>query len=77
MRGAIVPIAMLLTAANNPPIPNASDILAILRGSWIEPLPGGDMRLSPLIADIGHDATPAEKLKCHETAAIHWVCGRA
>ena len=31
------------------------------------------MRLSPLIADIGHDATPAENAKCRETAAIYWV----
>jgi hypothetical protein len=60
-------------AHNDPPIPHAGDILAILRGSWIESLPGGDMRLSPLIADIGYDATPAEIMKCRETAAVHWL----
>jgi hypothetical protein len=58
--------ALVLKLAHiDPPIPHAGDILAILRGSWIEPLPGGDMRLSPLIADIGNDATLAEKMKCH------------
>jgi hypothetical protein len=66
--------ALALKLANkDPPIPHAGDILAILRGSWIEPLPGGDMRLSPLIADIGRDATFNEKMSCHETATIHWL----
>lgn len=66
--------ALVLKLAHiDPSIPHAGDILAILRGSWIEPLTGGGMRLSPLIADIGDDATAAEKMKCHETAAIYWV----
>ena len=64
---------VLKLAHDDPSIPHAGDILAILRGSWIEPLPGGDIRLSPLIADIGDDATQAEKMKCQETTAIYWV----
>ena len=56
-----------------PPIPNAGDALAILRGSWIEPLPGGDIRLSPLIADIGNDVLAEEVMACRGTAAVHWL----
>ena len=66
--------ALVFKLANNdPPIRHAGDILAVVRGSWIEPLPDGEMRLSPLISDIGHDATSAEKMSCQQTAAIHWL----
>ena len=60
-----------------PPIPNAGDALAILRGSWIEPLPGGDIRLSPLIADIGHDVPPEEIVAYRSTAcrSLAWRWG--
>jgi hypothetical protein len=66
---------VLKLAHNEPSISNAGDALAILRGSWIELLPSGDMRLSPLIADIGGDCPPSEIMKCRETAAIHWLGG--
>ena len=54
-------------------IPNATDALAILRGSWIHPLPDGHMRLSPFIADIGHDVPTKEIMACRSTAADHWL----
>jgi hypothetical protein len=66
--------ALLIKLAHaDPPISNATDALAILRGSWIESLPDGEMRLSPLIADIGHDVPTEEIMACRSTAADHWL----
>lgn len=56
-----------------PQIANASDALAILRGSWIEVIPGNDLRLSPLIGDIGIDLGADEIARCRWTAAEHWL----
>ena len=46
---------VLALARDDPSIANAGDALVTLRGSWIEIMPGGDLRLSPLIADIASD----------------------
>lgn len=60
-------------AQGQPPIPNAGDALAILRGSWIEVIPRNDLRLSPLIADIGQDVLEQERLQWRQIAAEHWL----
>jgi hypothetical protein len=54
-------------------IPNAGDVLALLRGSWIEVMPANDLRLSPLIADISSDVAEEELIQCRRTAAEHWL----
>ena len=67
---------ILRLARNEPVIPNAGDALAILRGSWIEIIPGGDLRLSPLIADIGKDVPEQDVLQQRQTAAEYWLSNR-
>jgi hypothetical protein len=64
---------MLKLAHLDPPIANAGDALAVLRGSWIEVIPGNDLRLSPLISDIGTDLGADEITRCRQTAAEHWL----
>jgi hypothetical protein len=63
-------------AQGEPPIPNAGDALAILRGSWIEVMPHDDLRLSPLIADIGQDVLEQDRLRWRQIAAEHWLSMR-
>jgi hypothetical protein len=56
-----------------PALPNGGDALAVLRGSWLESLPKGDFRVSPLIADITTDV-PAEQAKeWRRFAAEYWL----
>ena len=64
---------VLELARDEPSIPNASDALATLRGSWIEAMPGGDLRLSPLIADIATDVPEDERLQYRRIAAEYWL----
>lgn len=64
---------VLKLARQDPQIANASDALALLRGSWIEVIPGNDLRLSPLISDIAHDLGQDESIRCRRTAAEHWL----
>lgn len=64
---------MLKLARQYPPIANASDALTILRGSWIEVIVGNDLRLSPLINDIGSDLGEDEVIRCRQTAAELWL----
>src|SRR5439155_15290389 len=64
---------ILKLAQDTPPISNGGDALAVLRGSWIEVIPGGDLRLSPLIADIGKDVPEPEVIQHRRTAAEHWL----
>ncbi|WP_291821797.1 hypothetical protein [Bosea sp. (in: a-proteobacteria)] len=59
-----------------PPLPNASDALAVLRGAWLEGLSGGDMRLSPLLVDMVADVPPDEARQWRSLAAEHWIKGR-
>jgi hypothetical protein len=67
---------ILRLARDEPSIPNASDALAILRGSWIEIIQGVDLRLSPLIADIGNDVAATEVLQHRKTASEYWLSNR-
>jgi hypothetical protein len=63
-------------AQGEPPIQNAGDALAVLRGSWIEVIPLNDLRLSPLIANIGQDVLEQERLQWRRIAAEHWLSMR-
>jgi hypothetical protein len=67
---------VLRLAQGDPSIANPSDLLAILRGSWIEVVPRNDLRLSPLIADIGRDVAEGEALRWRQIAAEHWLSTR-
>jgi hypothetical protein len=50
---------LLKLAAAEPPLPNAGDAIAVLKGPWLEILPHDDVRVSPLIADIASDVPTA------------------
>ncbi|MBI4190940.1 MAG: hypothetical protein HY525_10435 [Betaproteobacteria bacterium] len=66
---------VLRLAKLSPTIGTAGDALAILRGSWLEALPNGDLRISPLIADITSDV-PAEQTQLWRRAAAEYWLGR-
>jgi tetratricopeptide (TPR) repeat protein len=59
-------------ASADPSIASAGEILAFLKGPWLEVLPGGDLRLSPLLADAVNDVAPGEVTKLRMIAAEHW-----
>jgi hypothetical protein len=64
---------LLKLAAAEPPLRNAGDAIAVLKGAWLEILPHDDVRVSPLIADIANDV-PASDLKAwRRLAALHWL----
>jgi hypothetical protein len=67
---------VLALARDDPSIANVGDALVTLRGSWIEVMPGGDLRLSPLIADIASDIPEEGKLQYRQTAAEYWLSTR-
>lgn len=56
-----------------PTIGTASDALAVLRGSWLELLPKGDLRISPVIADIGADTSLEDRQLWQRAAAEYWL----
>ena len=59
-----------------PSLPNSGDALAVLRGTWLEQLPGGDLRISPLLADIGADVPPDQARDWRRLAAEYWLSKR-
>ena len=59
-----------------PAIGTATDALAVLRGSWLELLPKGEMRISPVIADISTDASAEDLQLWRRAAAEYWLRGR-
>lgn len=59
-----------------PALPNAGDALAVLRGTWLEGLPGRDYRLSPLLTDMVGEVPPAEANQWRRVAAERWMKGR-
>jgi hypothetical protein len=59
-----------------PAIGTAGDALAVLRGSWLELLPDGDMRISPVIADISADASADDLQLWRRAAAEYWLSTR-
>lgn len=56
-----------------PALRTAGDALAVLKGSWLEEIPGGDLRISPLLADIGKDVAEEERKRYLWSAAEYWV----
>lgn len=56
-----------------PSLPNSGDALAVLRGAWLEQLPGGDLRISPLLADIAADVPPDQARDWRRLAAEYWL----
>lgn len=71
--GAFEDNLVVLLCGVSPAVPRPKDILAILRGSWIEPAPSGGMRLSPLIADLATDV-PLDKARLwRKAAAEYWL----
>lgn len=65
-------LAATLGAAD-PPIPCAGDTLAVLRGSWLEELPSGYLRISPAIGDILSDVAPDEIQDYRRVASEYWL----
>ncbi len=65
-------LARKLTAAD-PAIANAGDALAVLRGTWLEMLPVGDFRISPLLGDLVGDVPPDDVTRWRQIAAVHWL----
>lgn len=63
-------------AAAEPPLRNAGDAIAVLRGAWFEILAHDDVRLSPLIADIANDVPAADLKAWRSLAAVHWLGNR-
>lgn len=63
----------LKLATSSPSLPSGGDALAVLRGSWLEILPMGDLRVSPLIADITSDLSFDEQKRWRQVAAEHWL----
>lgn len=62
-----------LLCKTEPAVPYPRDILAVLKGSWIENAPGGGWRLSPLIADLGSEAGSDDAQRWRRTAAEYWL----
>ena len=67
---------LLKLAAAEPPLPNAGDAIAVLKGPWLEILPHDDVRVSPLIADIASDVPAADLKAWRRLAALHWLENR-
>jgi hypothetical protein len=56
-----------------PALPNGGDALAVLRGTWLEQVPGGDLRVSPLLTDIVSDVPPDQAREWRCLAAEYWL----
>ncbi|MBX3497744.1 MAG: hypothetical protein KF769_16035, partial [Parvibaculum sp.] len=67
---------LLKLAAAEPPLRNAGDAIAALKGAWLEILPQNDVRVSPLIADIANDVPAADRKAWRKLAALHWLENR-
>ena len=56
-----------------PEVQHPLDALALLKGSWLEPVVDGGWRLSPLLSDLAADV-PAERAKrWRQLAAVYWL----
>ena len=62
-----------MLAHGSPALSSTSETLAVLRGSWLEILPRGDLRISPLLADLTLDVPPAEAKGWRRMAAEYWI----
>lgn len=61
---------------DEPEVPHPSDSLALLKGTWIEPMSDGGWRLSPLIADLGTDVPVVRAQRWRQIAAVYWLSQR-
>lgn len=59
-----------------PPLRNGGDALAVLRGTWLEAMPGGDLRVSPLLTDIVSDVALDDLREWRSVAAEYWLSKR-
>jgi hypothetical protein len=60
-------------ATASPTLPHAGDALAVLRGTWLETLPNGDLRISPLLANMTEEIGDAEQRGWRGLAAKYWL----
>ncbi len=56
-----------------PPLEHPSDALALLKGSWLEPIADGGWRLSPLLSDLGADVPQEQARHWRQIAAVYWL----
>jgi hypothetical protein len=63
-------------AASAPPIEHASDLFAVVQGSWLETVAPSDFRISPVISDIIADVQEADILQWRCIAAEYWLSKR-
>lgn len=57
-----------------PRVEHPSDALTLLKGSWLEPIGGGDdWRLSPLLSDLGADVPMELAQRWRQIAAEYWI----
>ena len=69
---------LILRLAMSPPVlKSGGDAFAVLKGSWLEILPHGQLRVSPLITDVNSDVPPEEVKHWRRIAAEHWLVTRA
>lgn len=59
-----------------PAVQHPSDALALLKGSWVEPVADGGWRLSPLLSDLGADVTDEQAKRWRQIAAVYWLSKR-
>lgn len=64
---------LLKLAAAEPRLRSAGDAFAVLKGSWLEVLPHDEVRVSPLISDIGSDVPADVAKRWRRIAALHWL----
>ena len=60
-----------------PAVQHPSDALALLKGSWLEPLADGGWRLSPLLSDLSADVPEEQAKRWRQIAAVYWLSKKA
>ncbi len=63
-------------AQASPALVSGTDALSLLRGTWLEILPHGDLRISPLLTDLASDVPPEDAKRWRQIAAEHWLAKR-
>lgn len=67
---------ILKLAMSTPNLKSGGDALAVLKGAWLEILPQGQLRVSPLIADVNSDVPADERKVWQRHAAEYWIATR-
>lgn len=76
VRGRFERDLALVIGQIEPTIAEAGNHLDRLIGSWIEPLDGGYLRASPLVAEAGQEMlAPAERRSIHQAITSHYLDG--